>query len=462
MSRLAHLAAGAMRAATVLALMIAIAAAPARPALAQEEAPAADAEPKANAASDALLAAAKAEVADITTDALKAALAANPDTVVIDVRTVREANLTGGTIRAKRNHIIPRGWLEFRISDAVPDKSAPIVVFCGTNRRSPLAAQTLKRMGYTNIKNYAEGFPAWKAAGLPLERADVAELSFLYRMPEKVADGVWSAIGATQPSTYENAGHNNNLSIVVTGDGVVLVNAGGSWLLARAMHEEIKKITNQPVKFVILENGQGHAALGMTYWQDQGAKIIAHEDAAHEFAERGPDILAAAQRSLKDKSFLTKLGTPDITFADKHVIELGSERIEVLNMGPAHSPGDVVTWLPKRRIAISGDMAFHQRMLPVFDETQTGKWIESFKAFVALQPEIVIPGHGDPTTIAEVTTYTQGYLEHMRGEIAKLIDAGGTLIDAYKIDQSAYEHLDTYEFLARQNAGRIFRAMEFE
>lgn len=228
------------------------------------------------------------------------------------------------------------------------------------------------------------------------------------------------------------------------------------------MHEEIKKITAEPVKFVILENGQGHAALGMTYWQDQGAKIIAHEDAAHEFAERGPDILAAAQRSLKDKSFLTKLGTPDITFADKHVIELGSERIEVLNMGPAHSPGDVVTWLPKRRIAISGDMAFHQRMLPVFDETQTGKWIESFKAFVALQPEIVIPGHGDPTTIAEVTRYTQGYLEHMRGEIAKLIDAGGTLIDAYKIDQSAYEHLDTYEFLARQNAGRIFRAMEFE
>ena len=175
----------------------------------------------------------------------------------------------------------------------------------------------------------------------------------------------------------------------------------------------------------------------MTYWQDQGAKIIAHEDAAHEFAERGADILAAAQRSLKDKSFLTKLGTPDITFADKHVIELGSERIEVLNMGPAHSPGDVVTWLPKRRIAISGDMAFHQRMLPVFDETQTGKWIESFKAFVALQPEIVIPGHGDPTTIAEVTTYTQGYLEHMRGEIAKLIDAGGTLIDGRAIAAAA-------------------------
>ncbi len=50
----------------------------------------------------------------------------------------------------------------------------------------------------------------------------------------------------------------------------------------------------------------------------------------------------------------------------------------------------------------------------------------------------------------------------MRDQVSKLIENGGTLIDAYKIDQSAYEHLHSYEFLARQNAGRIFRAMEFE
>jgi hypothetical protein len=50
----------------------------------------------------------------------------------------------------------------------------------------------------------------------------------------------------------------------------------------------------------------------------------------------------------------------------------------------------------------------------------------------------------------------------MRAEMQKLIDNGGSLTDAYKIDQSAFEHLDTYEFLALQNAGRIFRAMEFE
>ncbi len=105
------------------------------------------------------------------------------------------------------------------------------------------------------MRNYAEGFPAWKVGGLVLERADAV------RLPAKVADRACSAIGATQPSTYENAGHNNNLSIIVTGDGVVVVNAGGSWRRARALHEEIRKISDQPVKFVVLENGRGHTAL---------------------------------------------------------------------------------------------------------------------------------------------------------------------------------------------------------
>ncbi|MGB0844558.1 MAG: MBL fold metallo-hydrolase, partial [Alphaproteobacteria bacterium] len=82
--------------------------------------------------------------------------------------------------------------------------------------------------------------------------------SLLYSKPVEVIPGVWSAIGATAPPTYENAGHNNNLSFIVTGDGVVVVNGSAAYLLAKALHEEIKVITDQPVKLVINENGQGH------------------------------------------------------------------------------------------------------------------------------------------------------------------------------------------------------------
>jgi len=96
--------------------------------------------------------------------------------------------------------------------------------------------------------------------------ADKYPESELYSKPVEVIPGVWSAIGATQPPTYENAGHNNNLSFIISDDGVLVVNAGASYLLAKALHDEIKKITDQPVRYVVLENGQGHAMLGSIYW----------------------------------------------------------------------------------------------------------------------------------------------------------------------------------------------------
>jgi glyoxylase-like metal-dependent hydrolase (beta-lactamase superfamily II) len=284
----------------------------------------------------------------------------------------------------------------------------------------------------------------------------------LYRLPERVADGVWSAIGATAPPTYENSGHNNNLSFIVTDDGVVVVNAGDNYLLAKALHEAIKTITDQPVKYVVLENGQGHAMLGAGYWKEQGATIIAHADAAAEIEAHGADILDRMLQGRRDKGSFTKVVMPDETFEDEKVLTLGGQRIEVRRLGPAHSPGDISVWLPDKKLVIAGDLAFHQRLLPVFEDTDTAGWIDTWDAFEALGAEIVIPGHGDPTDMAEVTKYTRDYLVYMREQIGQIIDAGGDLSQAYGVDQSAFRSLDTFDELARRNAGRIFREMEFE
>ena len=81
---------------------------------------------------------------------------------------------------------------------------------------------------------------------------------------------------------------------------------------------------------------------------------------------------------------------------------------------------------------------------------------------MALEPEVVIPGHGVPTTVDVVTLYTKDYLVFLRGQVQTLLDEGGTLDDAYKIDQSAYAELDTFDELAARNAGLVFEAMEFE
>ena len=188
--------------------------------------------------------------------------------------------------------------------------------------------------------------------------ADQYPGSPLYQKPVEVIPHVWSAIGATAPPTYENTGHNNNLSFIVTGEGVVVVNGGAAYILTQALHEEIKAITDEPVILVFNENGQGHAMLGNSYWAEQGVPIVAHEEAAHEVEERGDQILLGAQRYNRDKAEGTTIAMPTETFADEYIIEKGEFRIEARYLGPAHSPGDIVVWLPNQSLVISGDMAF--------------------------------------------------------------------------------------------------------
>ncbi len=286
--------------------------------------------------------------------------------------------------------------------------------------------------------------------------------SVLYSKPVEVIPHVWSAIGATAPPSYENSGHNNNLSFIVTGEGVVVINGGACAQLAKALHEEIKQITDEPVKLVINENGQGHAMLGNAYWAEQQVPILAQAEAAAEFEDRGPQILEQMQGYNKDKAAGTVLQGPTEIFEDEKVIEMGRFRIEVKNLGPAHSPGDIAVWLPEQSLVIAGDMAFHERLLPIFDDTGTAAWLESWENFEALQATYVIPGHGHPTNMDQVRRYTKDYLVFLRGKIRKLLDEGGGLEDAFYVDQSPYAHLDTFDELAKRNAGRVFEQMEFE
>jgi len=109
------------------------------------------------------------KVWNISTDELRREIAKDPELVLIDIRMPNEVEAMGGAIKAPQNVNIPRGWLEFRVTNHAQAKGTPIVVYCGANIRSPLAAHTLKQMGYTNVRNYADGFIGWRKQGLPVE-----------------------------------------------------------------------------------------------------------------------------------------------------------------------------------------------------------------------------------------------------------------------------------------------------
>ena len=231
--------------------------------------------------------------------------------------------------------------------------------------------------------------------------------SVLYSKPSEFIPGVFSAIGATAPPTYENSGHNNNLSFVVTSNGVVVINSGASFLLAEAIHREIKEVTDLPVKLVINENGQGHAMLGNSYWSDLGIDIVAHEEAILEVKDNAHQILEQMKRYNREKADGTTVVPANISFSDTYFFTLGGVDFQILHLGDAHGPGDTQVWIPEWSLMIAGDIAFHERMLPIFENTCTSCWIETWKdAFAPLNPRYVIPGHGHPTNLPQVEKYT--------------------------------------------------------
>jgi len=86
--------------------------------------------------------------------------------LIVDVRDPDESE-AAHVPNAKR---ISRGTLEIEIEELAPDTSTPIICYCGGGGRSALAAESLQRMGYTDVKSMAGGFKAWQAEGLPVER----------------------------------------------------------------------------------------------------------------------------------------------------------------------------------------------------------------------------------------------------------------------------------------------------
>ncbi len=109
-----------------------------------------------------LLKAARAQVPEVTPAELSRQ---SPRPIVVDVREKNETDQ--GMLPGARH--VPRGFLELRIEEAVPDHDADVVLYCAGGTRSLLAGTTLREMGYTHVRSLAGGYGAWKDGGLPVE-----------------------------------------------------------------------------------------------------------------------------------------------------------------------------------------------------------------------------------------------------------------------------------------------------
>ena len=278
----------------------------------------------------------------------------------------------------------------------------------------------------------------------------------------KVADGVYAFVGEKAQRSPANLANNSTHGLIVTADGAVLVDPGGSFKGAEALHAAIRKATDKPVKFVVNTGGQDHRWLGNGYWKSKGAEIIASKAAVADQKARGSMQLSMLTQLLKDELKGTEPVHADVVFEEAHKIELGGVTLEIRHAGQAHTPGDSFVWVPATKTVFTGDIVYVERILGVMDHSKSKTWLGAFEAIATLKPEHVVPGHGSPTTLARAKADTYDYLVNLRARIKEHQDKGGDAIGSAKVDQSAFKHLEQFEALAGRNAQQVFTEMEFE
>lgn len=282
----------------------------------------------------------------------------------------------------------------------------------------------------------------------------------------KVTDGIYTVVGSMIWHNPSNYGLNNNLSFMEFADGVMVYNAGANPALAQAFHEVIKKYTNKPVKWVVVENHQGHAHLAASYWYDMGVRNFYSQERAHkDFSGSWDDIKARWSKNVGYQLTAPAYNISDkfTTFKDKMEVDVGGgEKVVLFYNGPGHTPGATIAYVPSRNVIFPGDLAYESRMLALFNYTNTFEWVKTFERFMKFTPEgtIVVPGHGKPTDMATVKRDTSDYLKWLQDEVRKVIAAGGGEVDAENIDQSQFSHREVYAQTHRGNARHVYRELK--
>jgi glyoxylase-like metal-dependent hydrolase (beta-lactamase superfamily II) len=279
--------------------------------------------------------------------------------------------------------------------------------------------------------------------------------------PREVAPGVYAFIGDTGMRTYENEGMNANSGFVVTAKGVLVIDSGPTWQVAKEIHRAIRTVTSQPVKIVVNTGGQDHRWLGNGYFKSIGAEIIAARPALADMQARGEMQLDGLRQILHEKAEGTLPVYPDRFFDQSATLRLGEQEIQLLYFHGGHTPGDSVVWLPKQGVLFSGDLVFVERILGIFPFGSTRGWLDSFAAMEKLAPQLIIPGHGNACDLAQAQHDTRDYLRLLRGHMEQALKEWSSLEDAINsLDDSAYRSLRNFDSLHRFNASNTYLELE--
>ena len=235
----------------------------------------------------------------------------------------------------------------------------------------------------------------------------------------------------------------SNAGLVVDGDQAMLIDTLFDLVLTREMLDEMAGVNPAARSIDIVVNTHAN---GDHCWGNQliaGARIIASRTSATEMRELPPQMLAQMLAAAPTMGLLGRyitavfgrfdfrdiqLTPPTETFDKELTLHVGSKEVRLVDVGPAHTRGDVLAYIPADRVVFTGDILFHD-IHPVIWAGPVENWIRACRYILDLDVTVVVPGHG-PLADKNSVRRMQEYLELILTEGRARFEAGQSVAQA--------------------------------
>jgi glyoxylase-like metal-dependent hydrolase (beta-lactamase superfamily II) len=280
--------------------------------------------------------------------------------------------------------------------------------------------------------------------------------------PRQVAPHSYAWIGPYGPPTKENQGFRMNLGLVVGMDAVAVIDSGYGDAMAGAMLEQVRGISDRPVRYVINTNSQPHRILGNAVLKRAGAAVIAAEGAAARMSAEGQSMASAAEGILDlPAGSIQAPGAPDRALTQTTVLDLGGVTLRLIPVGTAHTAGSLIVEVVEDGVVYAGDVLYGGRLLAVLPVSRVDGWISAFDRLRELGDVQFVPGHGESGKLADFEEPTYRYLTTLKSHMDAAVESGADLQEAISsLDQTPWQPLADFDALAGRNAHQTYLERE--
>jgi glyoxylase-like metal-dependent hydrolase (beta-lactamase superfamily II) len=306
------------------------------------------------------------------------------------------------------------------------------------------------------------GFVVAAAVGAELVGAEPVTVAVT---PVQVGPHSWYVQGMAGEASAANQGFMSNAGFVITSAGVVVFDTLGSVPLAEELIRQIRKLTAQPIKRVIVSHYHADHIYGLQAFKATGAEIWAYRDGRAYLAsdvaqQRLAQRRAALPRWIDER---TQLLPADRWLGGDEPFELGGVRFDLQHVGPAHSPEDLAMLVSPDGVLYSGDLIFTGR-IPFVGDTDSKHWLAAIDRLERFNPKVLVPGHGPVSRDARADlSLTRDYLTFLRETLKKPVEDLVPFDDAYRaIDWSRFARIPAFDAANRGNAYNTYLLLEKE